>query len=689
MTIPVEQIKYENTDLPDIIELRDILQIYKTKKGEAVVIKDLNFLVEDKPNQGQFVVILGVSGCGKCVAEGTWVRFSEGLRRIEDVVSHRDVEIKKCQASVLLRNKLEPLSHTYYGGIRNTIKITTKEGYELEGSYDHPINTNSFEKPCWVKLRDLKKGDKIFFDNKNSSDFFIISIQRITLPAATKKFMIIRNRIRAYKKMGLSNLKIVKLVNLSPMQVGRIVRNLVKNYKFKVPLFLSKKMAYYLGLMAGNGSIKEKCSFTNEDVQVIDFFIKHTKKFFNIDCHVNDRRGSKVKFIRPGELDRYSDWMRKVFGGVCSSDTKDVPLVIRRAPFSFQLEFLRGLFDTDGSATDGRVEISLNSKKLIDFICNMLSVLGIEYNVKKRKKSYRVFTIKSNRNKVLFRLKRKLKKAQYKIEKFPSGKLCEIIKIEKKKNILYDLTNPHSQSFIANGFLVHNSTLLRFIAALQKPTSGDILIKGKPQFPDFYIPMVFQKYSSLENRSVLDNVALGLEIAGISKKERHEKAMAIIKKVGLLGHEKKYAKYPNLSGGQLQRVAIARCLLTNPDILLMDEPFGALDAHTRFKMQELLAELWLELQLTCIFVTHDIPEAVFLGDEIVLMRSNPGQIVEKIQIPFGLERPKELKREKRFTDLVFYIEDRLTKLGELNHPEKISDKLTPPFGELPKKRSQW
>jgi len=250
------------------------------------------------------------------------------------------------------------------------------------------------------------------------------------------------------------------------------------------------------------------------------------------------------------------------------------------------------------------------------------------------------------------------------------------------------------------------STVLRYIAALQQPTSGDILIKGKAQFPDFYIPMVFQKYSSLENRSVLDNVALGLEIAGESKKVRHEKAMAIIKKVGLLGHEKKYAKYPNLSGGQLQRVAIARCLLTNPDILLMDEPFGALDSHTRFMMQELLAKLWLELQLTCIFVTHDIPEAVFLADEIVLMRSNPGQIVERIEVPFGLERPKELKRSKKFTDMVFYIEDRLTKLGELGLASanaKATDNITSPplpepeskppeAGELPsqpQKRTKW
>jgi NitT/TauT family transport system ATP-binding protein len=209
------------------------------------------------------------------------------------------------------------------------------------------------------------------------------------------------------------------------------------------------------------------------------------------------------------------------------------------------------------------------------------------------------------------------------------------------------------------------STVLRFIAGLQKPTSGEVIIKGRPRetLPptEDRVSMVFQQYSSLPWLSVLDNVALSLKFLGVSKKERNEKAMDMIKLVGLEGQERKYAKYPTLSGGQLQRVAIARSLLANPEIILCDEPFGALDIYTRLKMQELLAELWTKLQLTVVFVTHDIPEAVFLGDEIWIMSANPGKIVDRIQVDIPLTRAKELKRTKHFTDLVYDVEDRLNK----------------------------
>ncbi|HMV24253.1 MAG TPA: ATP-binding cassette domain-containing protein, partial [Saprospiraceae bacterium] len=132
------------------------------------------------------------------------------------------------------------------------------------------------------------------------------------------------------------------------------------------------------------------------------------------------------------------------------------------------------------------------------------------------------------------------------------------------------------------------STLLRYIAGLQKPTSGTVLLHGKPVDADNRASMVFQEYSSLPWMTVLDNVALPLEFKGIAKKQRYEQAMDMIEMVGLKGHESKYAQYPTLSGGQLQRVAIARSLLANSDVLLMDEPFGALDINTRLQMQELL-----------------------------------------------------------------------------------------------------
>lgn len=174
--------------------------------------------------------------------------------------------------------------------------------------------------------------------------------------------------------------------------------------------------------------------------------------------------------------------------------------------------------------------------------------------------------------------------------------------------------------------------------------------------------MVFQKYSSFPWLTVLENVEYGPKLHGVSKKERREKAMQMIGVAGLTGHENKYPA--ELSGGQQQRVAIARSLMCNSSILLLDEPFGALDVSTRLKMQDFLADLWRKAlqDMTIIFVTHDIPEAVYVGDEIWIMSANPGQIVERIHIDIPIYRAKEMKREKKFQDYVYYIEDQLNKL---------------------------
>ena len=218
------------------------------------------------------------------------------------------------------------------------------------------------------------------------------------------------------------------------------------------------------------------------------------------------------------------------------------------------------------------------------------------------------------------------------------------------------------------------STLLRYITGIQKPTSGEVLINGKTLDNKIVIGMVFQQYSSFPWLNVLDNVALGLKYKGMPKKERHERAREMIRLVGLEGQETKFAKYPTLSGGQLQRVAIARSLVSTPEILLMDEPFGALDINTRLKMQELLCEIWSKLKTTVIFVTHDIPEAVFLGDEVFIMRSNPGMIAEKIIVDLPYERNYTMKREKRFTDQVFNIEDKLKGIQSHVDEEKLQKK---------------
>lgn len=217
------------------------------------------------------------------------------------------------------------------------------------------------------------------------------------------------------------------------------------------------------------------------------------------------------------------------------------------------------------------------------------------------------------------------------------------------------------------------STLLRFICGLQHPTSGEVLIKGKPRDRNTRIGMVFQQYSSFPWLSVVDNVALGLQYKGVSKKERHEKAMEMIKVVGLDGQEKKFAKYPTLSGGQLQRVAIARSLVNDPEILVMDEPFGALDLNTRLQMQDLLCEIWTKLQSTIIFVTHDLPEAVYLGDDIYIMRACPGRIVEKIAVDLPLSRDRATKHSAKFMDIVHNVESRMVAIQHAMDEEKKSE----------------
>lgn len=206
------------------------------------------------------------------------------------------------------------------------------------------------------------------------------------------------------------------------------------------------------------------------------------------------------------------------------------------------------------------------------------------------------------------------------------------------------------------------STVLRYLAGLQKPTEGEVYINSKLRTEDDRIGMVFQQYSSFPWMTVLENVELGLKYKGIPQKERREKAMEMLQIVGLEGHEKKYAQYPTLSGGQLQRVAIARSLLVNQSIILMDEPFGALDTKTRLKMQDFLISVWEQVHPTIVLVTHDISEAVYLGDDVYIMSNAPSKIIEHVKIDLPFDRDKTIKRDPRFTELVFYIEDRMMSL---------------------------
>lgn len=206
------------------------------------------------------------------------------------------------------------------------------------------------------------------------------------------------------------------------------------------------------------------------------------------------------------------------------------------------------------------------------------------------------------------------------------------------------------------------STILRYWTGLQQPTSGQVLVGGKPLTGNESIPMVFQAYSSLEWYSVLENVALPLTLKGVAKKEAHEKAMEMIKVVGLEGHENKFAKSPQLSGGQLQRVAIARSLVANPNMILLDEPFGALDGFTRAKMQFFLLDLFQKSEVahlnpTVVLVTHDPREAVLLGNDIYIMDANPGRIVKHLKPELPDQRDRSIRKDPRFVEIVSYVED--------------------------------
>ncbi len=167
------------------------------------------------------------------------------------------------------------------------------------------------------------------------------------------------------------------------------------------------------------------------------------------------------------------------------------------------------------------------------------------------------------------------------------------------------------------------STILRMIAGLRPhfpPTRGQVKVSGKPvEGPGPDRGMVFQDYTSFDNRTVLDNVAFGLECAGMPTKEREALAREWIGKVGL-NVARDANKYPHqLSGGMRQRVAIARTLILRPKIILMDEPFGALDPATRLNMQDLLVGLWRDLEATVFFITHSVEEAVYLGDRVYII----------------------------------------------------------------------
>ena len=194
------------------------------------------------------------------------------------------------------------------------------------------------------------------------------------------------------------------------------------------------------------------------------------------------------------------------------------------------------------------------------------------------------------------------------------------------------------------------STLLNIIAGLLEPTSGTVTLDGKViEGTGVERGVVFQQYALFPWRTVLKNVMFPLEMKKVPKAEAEAIARKYIKSVGLEGFEKSYPK--ELSGGMKQRVAIARAYAANPEVLLLDEPFGALDAQTRVQLQSELLETWEKEKKTCFFITHDVDEAVILAQRVIIMSARPGRIKKIVDIDIPYPRTQATKTDPRFLEL--------------------------------------
>ena len=208
------------------------------------------------------------------------------------------------------------------------------------------------------------------------------------------------------------------------------------------------------------------------------------------------------------------------------------------------------------------------------------------------------------------------------------------------------------------------TTVLRIVAGLEKPTSGTVNIRPSADANRPQNAMVFQEHGLFPWMTVEDNVAYSLEMRGVDKRERRERVAFFLDMIGLTRFRRHYPQ--QLSGGMRQRVSLARALMADPEILLMDEPFAALDAQTREHMQAELLKIWAEARKTVLFITHQINEAVYLADRVAVLSGRPGHVKDIFPIPFGRPRPLSVKRDPQF----LAIEDAIWRLVE-EDPERI------------------
>jgi NitT/TauT family transport system ATP-binding protein len=197
------------------------------------------------------------------------------------------------------------------------------------------------------------------------------------------------------------------------------------------------------------------------------------------------------------------------------------------------------------------------------------------------------------------------------------------------------------------------STLLKLVAGLLKPSSGQITFFGDAPNERFRSALVFQEHGLFPWMTVLDNVAFGLEMQGMGRHERRDLAQVFIEKVGLFSFANNYPH--ELSVGMRQRVGIARAFVANSHLLLMDEPFGSLDAQTKLVLRQELLKLWRDHQKLVLYVTHDIEEAVVLGDRVLVMTGHPGRIREEIHIPIGRPRDLSFKEQSELMEIKWHI----------------------------------
>ncbi|MBW8756323.1 MAG: ABC transporter ATP-binding protein [Burkholderiales bacterium] len=224
------------------------------------------------------------------------------------------------------------------------------------------------------------------------------------------------------------------------------------------------------------------------------------------------------------------------------------------------------------------------------------------------------------------------------------------------------------------------STLLGALAGHLAPSGGEVRVDGAivdGPHPDR--GLVFQQHTLFPWQTVIDNVAFGLKMQGVARAQRRVQAHELLASVGLQGFESRYPS--QLSGGMQQRVEIARVLINRPRVLLMDEPFGALDALARARMQQLLLEVWSRVRTTVVFVTHDIDEALFLADRLLVMSARPGRIIEDRRLDFARPRDESLVTSSEFAALKRHCL-RLLHRGEADAPLPRMTPLGPPIATL-------